>query len=107
MLHHSGSMLARGSVKQLMYIGDHGGTRQRSGLGDHGGSPLRRGGEMAANQRRKPIHLPAYDYRTPGPYFVTICTNGRVPLFGRIDDGEFQPNPAGAMVAGAWGDIPT
>jgi putative transposase len=62
---------------------------------------------MAANQRRKPIHLPAYDYRTPGPYFVTICTNERVPLFGRIDAGEFQPNPAGAMVAGAWEDIPT
>ena len=62
---------------------------------------------MTSRRWRKPLRIPTYDYRTPGPYFVTICTNERLPLFGLIEAGAFLPNPAGTMVAGAWGDIPT
>lgn len=29
---------------------------------------------------RRSIHLPHYDYASPGPYFLTICTHMREPL---------------------------
>ena len=32
--------------------------------------------------RRKPTHLPHYDYSQNGAYFITICTQNRIPLFG-------------------------
>ncbi len=56
---------------------------------------------------RKPTRIMAYDYRDPGPYFVTICLNTRVPLFGTIsNDGVLHPNAAGQMVAAVWQAIP-
>lgn len=33
---------------------------------------------------RKQIRLPNFDYSSQGAYFVTICTHGRIPLFGQI-----------------------
>lgn len=36
---------------------------------------------MADNHRRKPNRLKAYDYRSPGAYFITICTRNRNNLF--------------------------
>ena len=31
--------------------------------------------------KRKPLRLPGYDYSQNGAYFVTICTEGRRPIF--------------------------
>jgi len=62
--------------------------------------------EMTQPQRRKSTRLPQFDYRLPGRYFVTICTNGRASLFGVVDDGEVRLNGAGEMVGEIWGAIP-
>ena len=32
-------------------------------------------------KERKPNRLADYDYSQPGSYFVTLCTNHRLPLF--------------------------
>lgn len=34
--------------------------------------------------KRKTFHLAGYDYSQNGAYFITICTQGRTPLFGNI-----------------------
>lgn len=34
---------------------------------------------------RRSVRLPAYDYRRAGPYFVTVCTHGRLCL---LDDAR-------------------
>jgi len=38
--------------------------------------------------KRKPVRLPEYDYAQNGAYFVTVCTHGRRPLFGRVRRGD-------------------
>jgi REP element-mobilizing transposase RayT len=42
--------------------------------------------------------LADYDYTTAGFYFVTLCTQDRLPLLGRVIDGEMFLSPAGEMV---------
>ena len=37
--------------------------------------------------QRKNNRLPHFDYSTPGAYFITICTEGRIPRLGRIVGG--------------------
>jgi hypothetical protein len=56
---------------------------------------------MPLKNRRSP-RSPAYDYATPGAYFVTICTHEREPLFGDIVDGEMRPNTLGTIVVEEW-----
>ena len=51
---------------------------------------------------RRSIRLKGYDYAQSGAYFVTIVTQGRIPLFGEIIDGEIQLNDTGQSVAVAW-----
>ncbi len=48
--------------------------------------------------RRKSIRLQEYDYSQPGAYFVTICTQNRECLFGRISNEKIILNDAGKMV---------
>jgi putative transposase len=45
-------------------------------------------------QRRRSIRLPAWDYRSPGYYFVTMCTHQRECLFA---DAEFCDVAANAL----------
>jgi len=52
--------------------------------------------------RRRSIRLQGYDYSRSGAYFVTICTQNRTCLFGRIIDGKMELNDAGRMVADEW-----
>ena len=52
--------------------------------------------------RRTSIRLKGWDYTQPGAYFVTICTHERVPLFGRVVDGEMVLNPYGEIVRDEW-----
>lgn len=51
---------------------------------------------------RRDMRLPGWDYRRPGPYAITICTEHRWHLFGEITAGQMRPTAAGTMVADAW-----
>jgi REP element-mobilizing transposase RayT len=55
--------------------------------------------------RRRSIRLPHHDY-AGGVYFVTVCTHGRVHLFGEIAGGAMIPNAAGDIVHRCWDAIP-
>ena len=48
------------------------------------------------------MRLSGYDYRTPGAYFVTICTAGNQPLFGEVQEGRVQLNELGKIADGCW-----
>jgi putative transposase len=51
---------------------------------------------------RRSIRLRGYDYSSAGAYFVTICAQNRMSLFGTICDGIMQMDAAGQMIAGEW-----
>ena len=51
---------------------------------------------------RRGNRLPGWDYRRPGPYAITICTEHRWHLFGHVSEGRMIPNAAGEMVMDAW-----
>ena len=55
---------------------------------------------------RRSLRLLAYDYRQPGAYFVTVCTQGRLPLFGAIPGSQMHLNEAGRIAANCWAAIP-
>jgi len=47
-----------------------------------------------------------YDYSQVGAYFVTICTDRRVILFGDVAERGMAPNDAGRAVEHCWLEIP-
>jgi len=47
---------------------------------------------------RKSIRLKDYDYSKAGLYFITICVQNRLCLFGNVDNGNMVLNDAGQMV---------
>lgn len=51
---------------------------------------------------RRTIRVPGYDYSSPGYYFITICTNNRKRLFGRIRNGHIKLNRFGKIVSDIW-----
>ncbi len=51
---------------------------------------------------RKSIRLKGYDYAQAGLYFVTICTQHRAHLFGKIINGQMILNDSGKMVETEW-----
>jgi len=55
---------------------------------------------------RRSIRLKGYDYSRSGAYFVTICAQNRVCLFGEIVNGEMTLNDAGLMVKTVWFNLP-
>ena len=55
---------------------------------------------------RRPIRLRQYDYSQTGAYFVTLCTQNRKILFGKIVDGEMVMNEGGHIAQQCWLDIP-
>jgi putative transposase len=56
--------------------------------------------------RVESIRLHGYDYSQNGMYFVTVCTNDRVYLFGRIDNRKMVLNRYGTIVVQCWNDLP-
>lgn len=52
------------------------------------------------------LRLRDYDYSTPGDYFVTICTQDRVCLFGDVHDDQTVLSTAGLMIESWWYSIP-
>lgn len=55
---------------------------------------------------RRSIRLKGYDYRTPGLYVVTMCTQYRASLLGAVVAGEMHPSPAGLMAQTVWNELP-
>ena len=47
---------------------------------------------------RRSIRMKGYDYSQAGLYFITICTQNRACLFGKIENGVMILNDAGRMV---------
>jgi REP element-mobilizing transposase RayT len=59
---------------------------------------------------RRSIRLPNYDYSQPGAYFITICVQNHVCLFGNItttpNGAELELNEQGKMVHNVWNELP-
>lgn len=51
---------------------------------------------------RRSIRLKGYDYSQAGLYYITICTQNRACLFGKIKNGKMILNDAGRMVENEW-----
>jgi len=51
---------------------------------------------------RHTLRLRHYDYSRPGAYFITICTNRRLCVFGDVRDGVVFLNPLGRIVHNTW-----
>jgi putative transposase len=54
--------------------------------------------------RRNP-RLLGYDYSSEGLYFVTICTDRRLSLFGEIVNGSMNLNADGKIVDATWSEM--
>jgi len=55
---------------------------------------------------RKSLRLKNYDYSQAGLYFITICIQNRLHLFGEIVDDAMALNDAGLMIDKIWHEIP-
>lgn len=54
---------------------------------------------------RHSIRLKGYDYSQEGLYYITICTQGKLFLFGDIIKGKMKLNEAGKMIEQQWINI--
>ena len=52
--------------------------------------------------RVESARLAGFDYSSPGYYFITLCTQDRLHLFGSISQGEMELNDFGEIVAEEW-----
>lgn len=55
--------------------------------------------------QRKRTRLFGLDYTQPNAYFITICTQNRVPLFGHMNDKRMILNEAGQLIHTTWHKI--
>lgn len=55
---------------------------------------------------RRSIRLQGWDYSRAGWYSITLCTQDRLRLFGKIVNGEMRLNEAGNVIAACWHDLP-
>jgi putative transposase len=51
---------------------------------------------------RQSIRLSNYDYSQKGSYFITIVSQDRIHLFGKIEDGIMMLNSVGKIVEEEW-----
>lgn len=51
---------------------------------------------------RQSIRLKNYDYSQDGSYFITLVTQDRIHLFGKIEDGKMILNSVGKIVEEEW-----
>jgi len=54
---------------------------------------------------RRSIRLKGYDYSQAGLYFITICTQNQLCLFGEIKNEEMILNDAGKMIEHQWQNL--
>jgi REP element-mobilizing transposase RayT len=52
------------------------------------------------------MRLADFDYAEHGAYFVTMCTQNRLPLFGAISGDGMLANAAGNMIERWWTELP-
>jgi len=52
--------------------------------------------------RIESTRLQNYDYSRSGLYFVTICTQNKVSMFGEVINGEMQLNKYGEIIKSGW-----
>ncbi len=55
---------------------------------------------------RRSIRLRDFDYAAAGAFVVTLCTQGRLCVLGRIEDGEMLLSPFGRIVEEEWLQTP-
>lgn len=55
---------------------------------------------------RRSIRLKNFNYASPGFYFVTFCSHGRVPHFGRNLNNLVVLTSAGKMLEQEWQNLP-
>ena len=53
---------------------------------------------------RQSIRLKNYDYSQEGSYFITLVTQDRIHLFGKIEDGKMILNTVGKILEEEWGN---
>lgn len=56
-------------------------------------------------RRRSTLRLRGFDYSSEGAYFVTICAQDRLCLFGEVADDSVHLNEAGMMIDRWWREI--
>ena len=61
---------------------------------------------MYLGKDRKQNRWFGYDYSMPGQYYITICTQNRIPHFGEVIDGKMILNDLGEIVNECWFDLP-
>jgi REP element-mobilizing transposase RayT len=61
---------------------------------------------LGALPRRQSLRLRNHDYAQPGAYYVTLCTQRRVCLFGRVVDGQMHTNDLADIITACWFDLP-
>ena len=54
---------------------------------------------------RRSIRLKGYDYSRAGLYFITICTQNQLCLFGEIENEEMILNDPGIMIDHQWQEL--
>jgi REP element-mobilizing transposase RayT len=55
---------------------------------------------------RRSIRLKGFDYSQTGLYFITLCVQDRICLFGKIADDEILLNDFGIIVWENWEKLP-
>jgi len=61
---------------------------------------------MADLPKRSTVRWQGYDYANVGAFYLTIVTDDRRPLFGRIVDGMMHRSPIGELAQRCWDAIP-
>jgi len=56
-------------------------------------------------QKRRSIRLPEYDYSQEGAYYITICTQDRECIFGKITAGRTELTKYGKIAERFWHDL--
>ena len=62
--------------------------------------------ETNKKYRDESIRLKNWDYRSPGAYFITICTKKREQYLGHIYDGKMILSDSGKIAHAIWHEIP-
>ena len=55
---------------------------------------------------RKPQRFNEFDYNTPAWYYLTMCTDDKKHLFGKVVNGSMLLNDFGKIVDNCWNEIP-
>jgi putative transposase len=63
--------------------------------------------EEGLHPGRKSIRLENHDYAAPASYFVTVCTDGKRCLFGRVLQGSVELTELGRIARENWVAIPS